>query len=52
MVVEGIPDRVAVVDRDGVVDRALADRFAHAVDLVLERELRRVDPMTIKLSSL
>ena len=37
------PDLVVVVDRDRVVDRSLLDRLPHAVDLVLERELRRVD---------
>ena len=43
VVVEGAPDRVVVVDRDRVVDRSLLDRPPHAVDVVLERELRRVD---------
>ena len=43
MVVEGAPDLVVVVDRDRVVDPSLLRRLPHAVDLVLERELRRVD---------
>ena len=43
VVVEGAPDLVVVVDRDRVVDRSLLRRPPHAVDLVLERELRRVD---------
>ena len=43
VVVEGAPDRVVVVGRDGVVDRSVLRRLAHAVELVLERELRRVD---------
>jgi hypothetical protein len=37
-------DRVVVVDRHRVVDLSLVGRLPHAVDLVLERELRRVDP--------
>ena len=40
---EGAPDLVVVVDRDRVVDRALLRRAPHAVDVVLERELGRVD---------
>ena len=44
MVVERAPDRVVVVERDRVVDLPLVRRLPHAVDLVLERELRRVDP--------
>jgi hypothetical protein len=42
VVVEGAPDRVVVVERDRIVDFALLDRRPHAVDLMLERELRRV----------
>ena len=42
VVVEGAPDPVVVVDRDGVVDLPLLHRPAHEIDLVLERELRRV----------
>src|SRR4051794_37959744 len=37
------PDPVVVVDRDRVVDPSLLGRLPHAVDLVLEGELRRVD---------
>ena len=44
VVVERAPDRVVVVDRDRVVDLSLLDRRPDAVDLVLEGELRRVDP--------
>ena len=44
VVVEGAPDRVVVVDRHRVVDVTLLGREPDAVDLVLERELRRVDP--------
>ena len=44
VVVEGAPDPVVVVDRDRVVDLPLLRRLAHEIDLVLERELRRVDP--------
>src|SRR5918999_1565824 len=40
---ERTPDLVVVVDRDRVVDRALPRRASHAVDLVLEGELGRVD---------
>jgi hypothetical protein len=40
---ERVPDRVVVVDRDRVLDRPLADRPPHALDVLLERELRRVD---------
>jgi hypothetical protein len=40
---EGAPDRVVVVERDRVVDPPLSRRPPHAVDLVLERELRCVD---------
>ena len=43
VVVEGAPDRVVVVGSDRVVDRSLLRRHPHPVDLVLERELRRVD---------
>ena len=43
VVVERRPHRVVVVERDRVVDPPLARRRAHAVDLVLEGELRRVD---------
>jgi hypothetical protein len=42
MVVEGAPDLVVVVDRHRVVDRSLSRRLPHAVELVLERELRCV----------
>jgi hypothetical protein len=41
VVVEGPPDGVVVVDRDRVVDPALRRRHPHAIDLVLEGELRR-----------
>src|SRR5918998_3081890 len=40
---EGAPDLVVVVDHDRVVDRSLACRAPHAVDVVLEGELGRVD---------
>jgi len=40
---EGAPDLVVVVDRDRVVDRSLLRCAAHAVDVVLEGELGRVD---------
>jgi hypothetical protein len=43
VVVEPVPDLVLVVDRGRVVDRSLLRRLPHVVDLVLERELRRVD---------
>ena len=43
VVVEGAPDRIVVVDRDRVVDLSLLRRLLHAVDLLLEGELRRVD---------
>jgi hypothetical protein len=42
-VVEGAPHRVVVVDDDRVIDRSLLGRPPHAVDVVLERELRCVD---------
>src|SRR4051812_34974360 len=40
---ERAPDRVVVVGRNRVVDLALLHRLPHEVDVVLERELRRVD---------
>src|SRR4051812_22992468 len=40
---EGAPDFVVIVDRDWVVDRSLVCRAPHAVDVVLEGELWRVD---------
>jgi len=40
---EGAPNLVVVVDRDRVIDRSVLRRLAHAGDVVLERELRRVD---------
>jgi hypothetical protein len=40
---EGTPDLVVVIDGDRVVDLTLRRRPPHAVDVVLERELRRVD---------
>ena len=43
VVVEGAPDGVFVVDRDRVVDPSLGGRLPHAVELVLEGELRGVD---------
>ena len=43
VVVERRPDRVVVVNCDRVVDRAVPRCLAHPVDLVLERELGRVD---------
>src|SRR5215207_1936034 len=43
MVGERAPDLVVVVERDRVVDRSLLRRLPHAVNVVLERELRRVD---------
>src|SRR5918994_1181454 len=42
-VVEGAPDFEVVVDRDRVVDPPLRRRLPNTVDVVLERELRRVD---------
>jgi hypothetical protein len=42
IVVEGLPDRVVVVEHDRVVDASGRGRLPDAVDLVLERELRRV----------
>jgi hypothetical protein len=44
VIVKGGPDLVVVVNRDRVVDTALSGRLPYAVDLVLERELRRVNP--------
>ena len=43
VVLEGAPDLVVVVDRDRVVDPSLDGRPPDKVDLVLKRELRRVD---------
>ena len=40
---EGVPDHVVVVERGRVVDRSFLRCAPHAVDLVLERELGRVD---------
>ena len=42
MVAESAPDRIVAVHRDGVVDRSHLGRVSDAVDVVLERELRRV----------
>jgi len=41
---EGAPDRVVVVLRDRVVDVPHLHRLPHEVEVMLERELRRVDP--------
>ena len=41
-VVEGLPDRVVVVDRDRIVDPHLLHGPADVVEVVLERELGRV----------
>ena len=43
VVVERGPDRVVVVERDGVVDASFLHRLPDPVDLVLEGELRGVD---------
>ena len=43
MIGERAPDLVVVVDGDRVVDRSLLNRAPHAVDVVLEGELRRVN---------
>src|SRR4051794_31571504 len=43
VVVECAPDLVVVVQRDRIVDPALLRRLPHALHVVLERELRRVD---------
>ena len=43
VVAERAPYPIVVVDRDRVVDRSLLRRAPHEVDVVLERELRRVD---------
>jgi hypothetical protein len=40
---EGVPDRVVVVGGDRVIDRSHGRGPAHALDLVLEGELRGVD---------
>src|SRR5436305_3625581 len=42
VVVEGVPDLVVVIDHDRVIDLSLLRRLPHEVDLLLERELRRV----------
>jgi hypothetical protein len=44
VVFKGAPNRVVVVERNRVVDRALTDRFAHTVGSVLKAELGCVDP--------
>jgi hypothetical protein len=44
VVIERAPDLVVVVDRDRIVDLSRLDRLTDAVDLVLESELRRMDP--------
>jgi hypothetical protein len=43
MIGERAPDLVVVVDGDRVVDRSLLDRAPHAVDVMLEGELRRMN---------
>jgi hypothetical protein len=43
VVVERAPDLVLVVERDRIVDLSLGRREPHAVELVLERELRCVN---------
>jgi hypothetical protein len=40
---EGVPDHEVVVERDRVVDRSFLRCAPHAVHLVLERELGRMD---------
>jgi hypothetical protein len=44
VVIEGAPDFVVVVERDRIVDAPLFRRVPDAFELVLEGELRRVDP--------
>src|SRR3984893_13218388 len=43
MVVEGAPDRIVVVDRDGKIDLPVLHSPADVVDVFLESELRRVN---------
>src|SRR3954454_24387713 len=43
LVAEGAPDPVVAVDGHRIVDRSFLRRLLDPVDLVLERELRRVD---------
>src|SRR5438552_16796005 len=42
VIVEGAPDRVVVIDRDGVFDVHLPHRTTDVVDVPFERELGRV----------
>ena len=42
LIVEGAPDRVVVVDRDGIGDLQIGDRLLHVVDALLEGEFGRV----------
>ena len=42
LVVEGFPDRHVVVECDGILDVELLDRRAHVLDVLFERELRRM----------
>ena len=44
VVVEGVPDLVVVVGRDRVLDRPVLDGVLHQLEVVLEGELRGVDP--------
>jgi hypothetical protein len=43
VVVERVPEGVAVVDRDGVSDPEVTNSAAYVLDVALERELRGVD---------
>jgi len=44
LVVEGAPDRMLVIHRDGIVDAELLRGPSHVVQVLLESELRGVHP--------
>jgi hypothetical protein len=48
---EGVPDRVAIVQRDRELDPHRYEHLRHIVDVVLERELGRMCPITTSPSS-
>ena len=44
LVVEGPPDRVVIVERNGITDLEIGNGVAHVVDILLEGEFGRVHP--------
>ena len=42
IIIEGAPDRVVIVDGDGIIDVQIGDRLLHIGDHLLEGEFRRM----------